>query len=182
MEEDLREDVRLLTFIIPPPPTVAPAIIEIIENEAEEPESIIQSSESNEKTKVIAVDEVQFDEVDEDINVIWTTIEEAPVFPGCEKENDKRACFQKMMNKHISKVFRYPETAQEMGVEGKVFTQFTIKKDGSIGNILLRGPDKNLKKEAQRIISKLPKMKPGKQRGKAVIVPYSLPIVFQVQD
>ena len=119
--------------------------------------------------------------MDEEFNVIWSTIEEVPVFPGCEKENDKRACFQKMMNKHISKVFRYPEIAQEMGVEGKVFTQFTIKKDGSIGNILLRGPDKNLEKEAQRIISKLPKMKPGKQRERNVKVAFSVPITFKLQ-
>ncbi len=184
MEEDLREDVPLVTFITPPPPPpppLAPPIIEIIENEAEEPESIIQSTESNEETKVIEVDEVEFVQVDEEVNVIWTTIEEVPVFPGCEKENDKRACFQKMINKHISKVFRYPKIAQEMGVEGKVFTQFTINKDGSIGNILLRGPDKYLEKEAQRIISKLPKMKPGKQRERNVKVAFSVPITFKLQ-
>ena len=184
MEEDLREEVPLVTFITPPPPPpppVAPPIIEIIENEAEEPESIIQSTESNEETKVIEVDEVEFVQVDEEVNVIWTTIEEVPVFPGCEKENDKRACFQKMINKHISKVFRYPKIAQEMGVEGKVFTQFTINKDGSIGNILLRGPDKYLEKEAQRIISKLPKMKPGKQRERNVKVAFSVPITFKLQ-
>ena len=184
MEEDLREDVPLVTFITPPPPPpppLAPPIIEIIENEAEEPESIIQSTESNEETKVIEVDEVEFVQVDEEVNVIWNTIEEVPVFPGCEKENDKRACFQKMINKHISKVFRYPKIAQEMGVEGKVFTQFTINKDGSIGNILLRGPDKYLEKEAQRIISKLPKMKPGKQRERNVKVAFSVPITFKLQ-
>ena len=184
MEEDLREEVPLVTFITPPPPPpppVAPPIIEIIENEAEEPESIIQSTESNEETKVIEVDEVEFVQVDEEVNVIWNTIEEVPVFPGCEKENDKRACFQKMINKHISKVFRYPKIAQEMGVEGKVFTQFTINKDGSIGNILLRGPDKYLEKEAQRIISKLPKMKPGKQRERNVKVAFSVPITFKLQ-
>ncbi len=157
MEEDLKGDAPLLTFIIPPPPPpppVAQPIIEIIENEAEEQESITQSTQSNEDTKVIEVDDVEFDQVDEEVNVIWTTIEEVPIFPGCEKENDKRACFQKMINRHISKAFRYPEIAQEMGVEGKVFTQFTIKKDGSIGDVLLRGPDRNLKKEAQRIIRK----------------------------
>jgi protein TonB len=184
MEEDLREEVPLVTFITPPPPPpppVAPPIIEIIENEAEEPESIIQSTESNEETKVIEVDEVEFVQVDEEVNVIWTTIEEVLIFPGCEKENDKRACFQKMINRHISKAFRYPEIAQEMGVEGKVFTQFTINKDGSIGNILLRGPDKYLEKEAQRIISKLPKMKPGKQRERNVKVAFSVPITFKLQ-
>ena len=62
------------------------------------------------------------------------------------------------MNKHIRKNFRYPEIAQEMGIQGRVYVNFIISKDGSITNIRMRGPDKNLEAEAQRIISKLPKM------------------------
>ncbi len=72
-------------------------------------------------------------------------------------------------------------TAQEMHIEGRVFTQFMIQKDGSIGNILLRGPDKSLEAEAGRIISKLPKMKPGKQRDQKVKVAFNIPINFQLQ-
>ena len=52
-----------------------------------------------------------------------------------------------------------------MGIQGRVFVQFVIDKDGSIVGIRTRGPDKNLEKEAQRIIAKLPTMTPGKQRG-----------------
>ena len=58
---------------------------------------------------------------------------------------------------------------------------FVIQKDGSIGNVRMRGPDKNLEEEAARIISKLPKMTPGKQRGRAVRVPFSIPITFKLQ-
>jgi protein TonB len=58
---------------------------------------------------------------------------------------------------------------------------FTIQKDGSIGNIRMRGPDKNLEKEAMRIIKKLPRMTPGKQRGRPVRVPFSIPINFKLQ-
>ena len=58
--------------------------------------------------------------------------------------------------------------------------QFVIAKDGSITGVRMRGPDKNLEKAA-RIISKLPKMTPGKQRGRAVRVPFSIPITFRLQ-
>jgi protein TonB len=85
------------------------------------------------------------------------------------------------MQKHIRKNFRYPEIAQEMGVQGRVYVNFVIQKDGSIGSVRMRGPDKNLEKEAARIISKLPKMTPGRQRGNAVRVPFSIPITFKLQ-
>jgi protein TonB len=58
---------------------------------------------------------------------------------------------------------------------------FVIQKDGSIGNVRMRGPDKNLEEEAARIIGKLPKMTPGKQRGRPVRVPFSIPITFKLQ-
>ena len=115
----------------------------------------------------------------------FEVIEEIPLFPGCEGEmnkDDKKLCFQKMLLKHIRKTFRYPEISQEMGIQGRVYMKFVIQKDGSIGNVeVLRSPDKNLSKEASRIISKLPKMTPGKQRGKAVKVPFSIPITFKLQ-
>ena len=84
------------------------------------------------------------------------------------------------MNKHIRKNFRYPEIAQEMGIQGRVYVNFIISKDGRITNVRMRGPDKNLEKEAARIISKLPKMTPGKQRGRPVRVPFSIPITFRL--
>ena len=68
-----------------------------------------------------------------------------------------------------------------MGIQGRVYVNFVIAKDGSIQEIRMRGPDKNLEKEAQRIISKLPKMIPGKQRGRPVRVPFSIPITFRLQ-
>jgi len=53
---------------------------------------------------------------------------------------------------------------------------------GNVIGVRARAPHPRLEKEAVRVINLLPKMKPGRQRGKAVIVPYSLPIIFQVQD
>ena len=80
------------------------------------------------------------------------------------------------------KNFRYPEIAQEMGVQGRVFVTFVIDRDGTITGIRTRGPDKNLEKEAARIIGKLPNMTLGKQRGRAVRVPFSYPINFRLQQ
>ena len=184
VEDDINEDVPITVHFKnppPPPPVQAPPVIDVREDDDDVVEDVIASSESNEDKEVIEVQDVEFDEVEEDVDVNWISIEEVPVFPGCENAEDKRACFQKMMNKHIRKVFRYPEMAQEMGTEGKVFTQFVIEKDGSIGDIRLRGPDKMLEAEAERIIGELPKMTPGKQRDQNVKVAFSIPIVFQLQ-
>ena len=107
-------------------------------------------------------------------------ISSVPLFPGCEKVKiSKRSeCFQEKMNQHIRRNFRYPEKAQEMGIQGRVFVMFTIGFDGSIINIRTRGPDKNLEREAKRIISLLPKFTPGIQKGRPVRVPFSIPIQF----
>ncbi|MFS4493346.1 energy transducer TonB [Maribacter sp. 2308TA10-17] len=184
VDDDLDEEVPMteqLKTPPPPPPPAAPEIIEVVEDEEEVEETVIESTESNEEEEVMEVDDVEVEEVDEDLDVPFAVIENVPVFPGCEKESNKRACFNKMMQKHISRNFRYPEIAQEMGVQGRVSVMFTIQKDGSIGNVRMRGPDKNLEKEAARIIAKLPKMTPGKQRGRAVRVPFSIPITFKLQ-
>ncbi|SHJ76408.1 outer membrane transport energization protein TonB [Maribacter caenipelagi] len=165
----------------PPPPPAAPEIIEVVEDEEEVEETVIESTETSQEEEIVEVDDVVVDEIEEDVDVPFAVIEDVPVFPGCENESDKRACFNKMIQKHIGKNFRYPEIAQEMGVQGRVSVMFVIQKDGSIGNVRMRGPDKNLEKEAARIISKLPKMTPGKQRGRAVRVPFSIPINFKLQ-
>ncbi len=184
VDDDLDEEVPMTEQIKtppPPPPPAAPEIIEVVEDEEEVEETVIESTETSQEEEIIEVDDVEVDEMDEDVDVPFAVIEDVPVFPGCEKESNKRSCFQKMMQKHISKNFRYPEIAQEMGVQGRVSVMFVIQKDGSIGNIRMRGPDKNLEKEAARIIGKLPKMTPGKQRGRAVRVPFSIPITFKLQ-
>ena len=140
----------------PPPPPPAPEVIEIVEDEEEVEETVIESTETDEE-EIVEIVEVEEEEVD--IDVPFAVIEDVPIFPGCErvKKSERRNCFQEKMNKHIRKNFRYPEIAQEMGIQGRVYVNFIISKDGSITNIRMRGPDKNLEAEAQRIISKLPK-------------------------
>jgi len=116
------------------------------------------------------------------IMVPFRQIDKVPVFPGCENESDKRACFNTMMQRHISKNFRYPKKAQELGIQGRVNTMFVIAEDGSIQNIRMRGPDSLLENEVARIIKRLPKMKPGRQDGKTVRVPFSIPVSFRLEQ
>jgi len=186
VEELLDEEVPMteqLKTPPPPPPPAAPEVIEVVEDEEEVEETVIESTETSQEQEIIEVEDVMVEEVEEDIDVPFAVIEDVPVFPGCEgvAKAQLRDCFNEKMQDHIRKNFRYPEIAQEMGIQGRVSVLFTIQKDGSIGNIRLRGPDKNLEAEAQRIIEKLPRMTPGKQRGRPVRVPFSIPIMFKLQ-
>ncbi|MBT8322072.1 MAG: TonB family protein [Eudoraea sp.] len=157
-----------------------PPLIEIIEDHKEAIETVIAPTDIDQNTSVIAIDSIEVPEKDLE-EVPFIRIEEVPVFPGCEGANDKRACFQEMIMEHVRKNFRYPQLAQEMGLQGRVSIAFKIEKDGSIGDVRMRGPHKILEEEAGRIISKLPRMTPGKQRGRAVKVPFMMPIVFKLQ-
>ena len=184
VEDDDDEDIPITEQIKtpppPPPPPPAPEVIEIVEDEEEVEETVIESTESDEE---MIIEDIVVEDDFEDIDVPFAVIEDVPIFPGCERvaKSERRTCFQDQMNKHIRKNFRYPDIAQEMGIQGRVYVNFIISKDGSITNIRMRGPDKNLENEAARIIGRLPKMTPGKQRGRAVRVPFSIPITFRLQ-
>ena len=166
----------------PPPPPPAPEIIEVVEDEEEVEETIIESTETD-QDDIVEVEEIEVEEFDDDIDVPFAVIEDVPIYPGCERvsKSKRRECFQERINQHIKKNFRYPEIAQEMGIQGRVYVSFVISTDGSIINVRSRGPDKNLEGEAERIIGRLPRMIPGKQRGRAVRVPFSIPITFRLQ-
>ena len=179
-DEEIPITEQIKTPPPPPPPPPAPEIIEVVEDEEEIEETIIESTETDQEE---IVEIVEVEEEFEDVDVPFAVIEDVPIYPGCERvsKSKRRDCFQEQINKHIRKNFRYPEIAQEMGIQGRVYVNFVIDKDGSITSIRMRGPDKNLEKEAQRIIAKLPRMTPGKQRGRAVRVPFSIPITFRLQ-
>ena len=176
------EEEYVEEFVIEQPimKQVLPQEIKIEENDTEVEETEIIAIEVDADTEVLEASDLEVIDGPDEVEVNWITIEEVPVFPGCEDEKDKKACFNNMMQKHIRKNFRYPELAQEMGLQGRVSTQFIINKDGSIGTIRKRGPHELLEKEAARILSKLPKMTPGMQRGNAVKVPFSIPITFKL--
>jgi len=181
-DEEVPITEQLKTPPPPPPPPPAPEVLEVVEDEEEVEETIIESTETDQE-EIVEVEDVEVEDDFDDVDVPFAVIEDVPIYPGCEKvaKSERRACFQEQINKHIRKNFRYPEIAQEMGIQGRVYVNFVIAKDGSITNVRMRGPDKNLEKEAARIISKLPSMTPGKQRGRPVRVPFSIPITFRLQ-
>ena len=181
-DEEVPITEQLKTPPPPPPPPPAPEVLEVVEDEEEVEETIIESTETDQE-EIVEVEDVEVEDDFDDVDVPFAVIEDVPIYPGCEKvaKSERRNCFQDQINKHIRKNFHYPEIAQEMGIQGRVYVNFVIAKDGSITNVRMRGPDKNLEKEAARIISKLPSMTPGKQRGRPVRVPFSIPITFRLQ-
>lgn len=189
MEEEIEEEIPLTEQIQtpppPPPPPAAPEVIEIVEDEVEIEETVIESTEVDQETEIVEVEEVEVVEVEEDIDVPFSVIENVPVFPGCEKGNnqEKKDCMSKKIYDFVNKKFN-TDLASDLGLSGRqrINVIFKIDKTGTVTGIRARAPHPGLEKEAARVIGLLPKMKPGKQRGKPVNVPYSLPIIFQVQD
>ena len=189
LDDELDEEVPITEQIQtpppPPPPPAAPEVIEVVEDEEEVEETVIESTETSQEEEIVEVEEVEVEEVEEDVEVPFAVIENVPVFPGCEKGNNdaKKACMNQKMNDFIRKKFN-TELAQELGLSGiqQIRVFFKIDKTGDIVDVQVRAPHPSLEKEARRVIGLLPKMQPGKQRGKAVRVPYYLPIKFQVQD
>ncbi|MCF7559255.1 energy transducer TonB [Sabulilitoribacter multivorans] len=189
LDEELEEEIPITEQIQtpppPPPPPAAPEVIEIVEDEEEVEETVIESTEVDQETEIVEVEEVEVEEVEEDIDVPFSVIENVPVFPGCESGNNaaKRDCMSKKISDFVNRKFN-TDLASDLGLSGRqrINVIFKIDKTGNITGIRARAPHPGLEKEAARVIGLLPKMKPGRQRGKPVNVPYSLPIIFQVQD
>lgn len=181
IDEEFEQAPPLIKLLEPPKPKIqTPPIIEIAPDDPDIIETFIEPNDPNPDTEIVKVSDVDVAEEEEE-PILIDIIEDAPIFPGCENAKDKRACFQQKIIKHVRKTFRYPQQAVELRLQGRVTTQFIIDKQGNIIDLKLHGPDELLKKEAARIVSKLPQMSPGKQNGKAVKVAFTLPITFQLQ-
>ena len=104
---------------------------------------------------------------------VFMVVEEMPEFPGGMGE-----CM-----KWLGQNIKYPADAKEKGVQGRVIVQFVVEKDGTIVNAkVVRGVDPDLDAEALRVVNQSPKWKPGKQKGEAVRVKYTLPIMFKLDN
>ena len=188
MDELDDEEIPLLEQVVPPPPPppppAAPEVIEVVEDEEEFEETVIESTETDQEEE-IEIEDLEIEEVEEDIEVPFAVIENVPIFPGCDKGNnaERRKCMSQKITKFVQRKFN-TDLAGDLGLSGRqrINVIFKIDKNGDVVGVRARAPHPRLEKEAARVINLLPKMKPGKQRGKAVIVPYSLPIIFQVQD
>tara|TARA_R110002167_G_scaffold22899_1_gene81547 strand:+ start:529 stop:2163 length:1635 start_codon:yes stop_codon:yes gene_type:complete len=127
-----------------------------------------------------------FADVIQDIEVPFGVIDEVPIFPGCESRttNDERKkCMSDKIAQHVNINFN-TKIGKENGLTGmqRINVIFKINNKGNIVDVRSRAPHPALETEAIRVIKMLPKMIPGKQKGKVVTVPYSLPIIFQVPE
>ena len=163
--DDLEEEIIPITkqeVKPPPPPPPPPEVIEIVEDEVEiENEIEIEDTESDED------EEIEIEE--EDDEEFFMVVENMPEFPGGDLG----------LMKYIQKNVKYPPIAKEYNITGKVYVSFIVDRQGKVTNVkIVRGVDKNLDAEAVRVVKSLPKYKPGKQRGKAVRVMFTIPINF----
>ncbi len=118
--------------------------------------------------------------------VPFSVVDEVPVFPGCEalaNNEERKKCMSENIAMHVNRNFN-TKLADSLGLKGKqrINVIFKINKEGDVTGVRSRAAHPALEAEAIRVIKLLPKMKPGVNNGKKVIVPYSLPIIFQVQD
>jgi len=118
-----------------------------------------------------AVTKINGDKVTEaDPNQIFTAVENEPKFKGD-------------FGAYLSRNIRYPAVDKENNVQGKVFVQFVVEKDGSLTDIkVLRSPDESLGDEAVRVLKASPRWTPGIQNGKPVRVMYTVPISFTLSS
>ena len=104
---------------------------------------------------------------------IFVAVEQPAEFPGG----------QAALMKWLSNNIRYPEAAQQNDIQGRVVVKFVVEKDGSVGHAeIARGVDKDLDREALRVVNKMPKWQPGKNNGVAVRSYFNLPVTFRLQN
>lgn len=104
---------------------------------------------------------------------IFVAVEQQAEFPGG----------QAALMKWLSNNIRYPESAQQNDIQGRVVVKFVVEKDGSIGQATIaKGVDKDLDREAIRVVKKMPKWQPGKNNGVAVRSYFTLPVTFRLQN
>ena len=160
----------------PPPPPEAPAIVEtltIVDDNMDIESTEIASSEETGQAVEIAYVPPTVEEEEVEEQEIFEVVEQMPEFP-----NGGMAGLMQFLSKNI----KYPTIAQENGTQGRVTVQFVVNADGSIVDAkVIRGVDPYLDKEALRVINSMPKWKPGMQRGKAVRVKYTVPVMFRLQ-
>jgi protein TonB len=155
----------------PPPPIQAPVIVEVPdEEEIEEEIKVNLDIEVTQDTKVEEI-VVKADVVEEETDEIFTIVEESAAPKG------GMGAFYKFVQDKM----KYPPQARRMGIDGKVFVEFVVNKDGSISDVrAVKGIGAGCDEEAVRVVQSAPSWTPGKQRGKPVKQRMVLPITFKL--
>lgn len=177
VEEEEIEIIQTAQETPPPPPPKVPEVIEIlnvVDDNVETTDIEIDTEDDKDREVVISapVSSTGSGVVEEEENVVFQVVETMPSFPGGDA-----ALF-----KFLSDNVKYPVIAQENGIQGRVICQFVVNRDGTIVDVVVVRPvDPSLDKEAIRVIKSMPRWTPGRQRGKAVRVKYTLPVNFRLQ-
>ncbi|MEM6643529.1 MAG: energy transducer TonB [Bacteroidota bacterium] len=173
IDDDFEDILEIPPTEQPPPPPPKVQVPEIIEvPDEEEIEEEIEVELDVEVTEETVVEEIVFEEAPEEENVdeIFTIVEESASFPG------GLSAWAQFLQKELN----YPRQAQRMGIEGRVFVQFIVERDGSLTDVqVVKGIGAGCDEEALRVIKNGPKWKPGKQRGKPVRQKYIQNITFK---
>ncbi|HPX98355.1 MAG TPA: energy transducer TonB [Bacteroidaceae bacterium] len=156
----------------PPPQSTSKAeIIEIIEDDADVVEDILISTEDQTTFVDISAMDVVYVEPEPEEEEIFMVVEDQPEFPG------GTAALLEYLRKNI----KYPAICRENNIQGRVLIQFIVNRDGTVVDPeVVRSVDPNLDREALRVISTMPKWKPGLQRGKPVRVKFTVPVNFKL--
>lgn len=156
----------------PPEVPVQTTLISIVENEMEIDEEIVVDVEADQETEIQEYrPEMPVEEEEEEVaeDIVFVIVESMPEFPGGEQA---RLAY---LNENI----KYPSMAQEAGIQGRVFVEFVVEKDGRITGVrVIRGIGGGCDEEAIRLVSNMPSWIPGKQRNVPVRVRFNMPIRF----
>ncbi len=158
----------------------------IVKNTDINPEPVIDLPINDEPTIVIGPKKEEPKVVEPiESTVSINNVQNRPVFKGCEglSEEENKKCFERKIQQHVQRYFDV-ELAQDLGLRSgkyKILSQFIIDKSGVVSDIEIRAPHKRLKKEMNKVVSKIPKFTPGKQNNTPVKVKYTLPITFRVE-
>jgi len=174
-QEGMTSDAENEDLKLPLPlPSQVDEIVRIVNDRSDEIEDIgIKDAKSVKGTKSELLPiQTKKGEKEKDEDGVFVVVENMPEFPGGEFA----------LRKFLTRSIKYPNVAEENGIQGKVYVNFVVDKDGSVSNAkIARGVDPSIDKEALRVVMTLPKWKPGIQRGKAVRVSYTVSISFQLQ-
>ncbi len=158
----------------PPPPAPViqqPQVVEVPdEEEIKDDIKVNLDVEVTDETKVEEI-VVQAEQPKEETDFVFTVVEESATPKGG----------MQAFYKYVGEKIKYPAQARRMGIEGRVFVEFVINKDGSLSDVkAIKGIGAGCDEEAVRIVQSSPSWNPGKQRGKAVKQRYTLPIIFKL--
>ena len=157
----------------PPPPPKMADVLNIVDDDTDlQDDADLFDSEFDEEAEVEFQEVEVEEEVVEETEEVFLIVEQMPEFSGGDEA----------LRKYLATSVKYPVIAQENGIQGRVFVAFVVDKNGNVTNVRVARPfDPNLDKEAVRVVQSMPKWTPGKQRGKAVKVSYTVPINFVLQ-